>query len=67
MELIIILLFVVAMYIVINKYEKKMEELHAQILENKEKIEQNQEKIKHQHGIIERLWVTIPETKNNDE
>lgn len=45
MEWIIIVGFVVAMYIVIYKYEKKMEKLEEMIKENKNNIDKNVEKI----------------------
>jgi len=65
---------VVAMYLIIYKYEKKMDELHKLIKENKTNIEENQEKIKRNHSKlkehnnhIERMWVTIPKSKEDEE
>ena len=67
----------VAMYIIIYRYEKRMEALHEQIKENRsiieenrsiieknhEKIEKNHSKLKEHHNYIERMWVTIPKEK----
>jgi len=75
-EWIIILGIVTTMYIVIYKYEKKMDALHKLILENKEKIEVNNTKItknrKHiddnharleeHYNHIEKMWITIPKS-----
>ena len=44
-EWVIIIAIVCAMYIVIYKYEKKMDELHQLVKENKEKIDSHNEKI----------------------
>ena len=79
MEWVIILGFVVLMYIVIYKYEKKMDKLHDLIQENKMNIKQNNEnisknrkhidenhhKLKEHHNYIDRMWVTIPKKKEN--
>jgi len=61
---------VVAMYIIIYRYEKKMDALHDLIKENKSSIEENHTKIKKNHSKlkehdnhIERMWVTIPKSK----
>lgn len=45
MEWIILLTIVIGMYIIIYKYEKKMEALHKLVQENKENINSNREKI----------------------
>jgi len=45
MEWIILLTIVVGMYIIIYKYEKKMEALHKLVQENKDNINNNREKI----------------------
>jgi len=63
----------VAMYIVIYKYEKKMDKIHKMIEENKSRIDTNHEKITKNHSRldehynhIERMWVTIPKSKDID-
>lgn len=87
-EWIILITIVVAMYIIIYKYEKKMDALHKLVQENKDNIHSNNEKItknrKHindnnerivtnhsrlenHHSYIERMWVTIPESKKKQE
>jgi predicted Holliday junction resolvase-like endonuclease len=60
----------VAMYLIIYKYEKKMDALHDLIKENKSSIEENhtkikknQSKLKEHNSYIERMWVTIPKDK----
>ena len=65
---------VVAMYIIIYRYEKKMDALHDLIKENKSSIEENHTKIKNNHSrlekhnsFIERMWVTIPKSKEDSE
>ena len=45
MEWIIIITIVIAMYIIIYKYEKKMYALHKLVQENKENIDNHNEKI----------------------
>jgi uncharacterized protein (UPF0333 family) len=45
MEWIIILAIVIAMYIIIYNYEKKMDALHKLVQENKDNINNNSEKI----------------------
>ena len=64
----------VAMYVIIYRYEKKMDALHALIKENKSNIEENHTKIKKNHSkleehnsFIERMWVTIPKSKEESE
>jgi uncharacterized coiled-coil DUF342 family protein len=73
-EWIIIGGIVVTMYIVINKYEKKMEDMHKLIEENKKNIDSNHNKIQDNHtridtnhgrldehyNHIEKLWVASP-------
>lgn len=80
-EWIIIVGLAVGMYVLIYKYEKKMDRLQKMVHENREKLEdhhdkisknrehidKNHEKLKEQHGVIERLWVTIPKEKNKTE
>jgi uncharacterized coiled-coil DUF342 family protein len=79
-EWIIIVGLAVAMYIVIYKYEKKMDNLHKMVQENKQKldehhsrIEKNHEKITSNHerlnehyNHIEQMWVTLPKSKSED-
>jgi len=57
----------VAMYIIIYRYEKKMDRLHEMIEqnrsiieENRSSIEKNHSKLKEHHSMIERMWVTLP-------
>jgi hypothetical protein len=64
----------IAMYIIIYKYEKKMDTLHDLIKENKESIEKNHAKIQKNHSRldehnnhIEQMWVTIPKTKEDQD
>jgi len=60
----------IAMYVIIYRYEKKMDALHDKIKENKTSIEENHTKIRKNHSrleehnsFIERMWVTIPKSK----
>ena len=60
----------VAMYVIIYRYEKKMDALQEMIKENKNsiernhtKIEKNHSKLKEHNSFIERMWVTIPKSK----
>jgi hypothetical protein len=64
----------VAMYLLIYKYEKKMDRLHEMVEDNKSRIDTNHEKITknhsrldEHHSHIERMWVTIPKTKDSDQ
>jgi uncharacterized membrane protein len=66
-EWIIIVGLAIAMYIIIYKYEKKMDKLHNMIEENKEsiahnhhRINKNHERLEEHHNFIERMWVTLP-------
>lgn len=74
MEWIIIVGIVVAMYVVIYKYERKMEKLEKQIEENKTRIEENQDKIDKNHkrlnkhkNHIDKMWVTLPKDENKSK
>jgi len=78
---------VIGMYLIIYKYEKKMDELHKLVQENKDKLDVHHTKIsknrKHindnndrigtnhsrldeHHSHIERMWVTIPKSKDKE-
>jgi predicted Holliday junction resolvase-like endonuclease len=68
----IIVIIIVAMYIIIYKYEKKMDRLQKHIEENRSKIEENHSKIMKNHTRIdehynhlEKMWITIPELHPN--
>ena len=77
MEWIVIVGLVVAMYIVIYKYEKKMDNIHKIVQENKEKLElhcdkitknrehidENYAKVKEHDNHIDQMWITIPKRK----
>ena len=72
MEWIIIGGLVVAMYIVIYKYEKKMDNIHKMVQENKDnikdnhhRINKNKENIDEHYNHIEKLWITIPKRKED--
>jgi uncharacterized coiled-coil DUF342 family protein len=68
----------VALYIVIYKYEKKMEKMQELIDENRDRISKNRSKIKDHHERIdtnherldehynhlEKLWVASPKPKH---
>jgi len=72
---------VIAMYLIIYKYEKKMDALHEIVKENQskieankssiegnhEKIQKNHTKLKEHNSFIERMWVTIPKSKEDSE
>ena len=74
---IIIVGLVIAMYIIIYKYEKKMNKIHEMVQENSDKINKNREhinenyektqnnhsRLEEHHSNIERMWVTIPKSK----
>ena len=76
-EWIIIVGLVVAMYIVIYKYEKKMDAISKKIDENKAKIDyhchklnehdkqisKNCEKLDEHNNHINKMWLTIPKSK----
>ena len=76
-EWIVIVGLVVAMYIVIYKYEKKMDNLDKIVQENREKLElhcdkitknrehidKNYAKVKEHDNHIDKMWVTIPKIK----
>jgi len=80
-EWVIIVGLAVAMYILIYKYEKKMDTLHNMVAENRKKLEdhdgkitKNREHIDHNHSrlnehnsYIERMWVTLPKCKDGDD
>jgi len=62
----------VAMYIIIYKYEKKMDIMQKAIDENKSRIEKNHEKIGKNHdrldehyNHIEKMWVASPKHKSD--
>ena len=68
----------VAVYILIYKYEKKMEKLQQMVKENREDININRENIKksskevkdnqgalkEHYNHIEKLWISVPKQKN---
>jgi len=71
---VIVIAAVVAMYIIIYRYEKRIDRLHSMIEENKATIEENQKKIQknrskleEHHSFIERMWVTIPKEHTQKE
>lgn len=53
----------VALYVVIYKYEKRIEQLEQRIDANKENINANKEKLDEHYNHIENLWVNVPVTK----
>ncbi len=64
---------VVSMYMIINKYEKKMEDLQKKIDSNKDNIDKNHDKIKNNHGRLdehynhlEKLWVASPKVRKKN-
>ena len=70
----VIIILIVAMYVIVNKYEKKMSRLEDMVEENRSKIEnshskirENHQKIKQNYNHIEKLWVTIPKASDSDE
>jgi len=73
-EWILIVGIAVAMYIVIYKYEKKMDIMQKAIDENKSRIDKNHERIDKNHGRldehynhIEKMWVASPKHKEGKE
>lgn len=73
-EWIIILGLAVALYVIVYKYERKIDKLHDMVKENKEKIVSNENKIQDHHSKIEehynhieKLWVHIPEKEDKSE
>ena len=74
LEWIIILGLVVGLYIVVFKYEKRMEQLEKKIDENKESInsnkdniDANKEKLSEHYNHIEKLWVNVPTSKTKKD
>jgi predicted Holliday junction resolvase-like endonuclease len=72
MEWIIIVGLVIVMYIVIYKYEKKMDNIYKMVQENKEniqnnhkKINKNKEDINEHYNHIEKLWIPHPKSKKD--
>ena len=77
-EWILIVGIAVAMYIIIYKYEKKMEIMQKAIDENKNRIDKNHERINKNHeridknhgrldehyNHIEKMWVASPKHKD---
>ncbi len=64
----------VAMYIIIYKYEKKMEIMQKAIDENKSRIDKNQDRIGKNHdrldehyNHIEKMWVASPKQKSDSK
>ena len=71
--------FAIAMYVMLYRYEKKIEKMEQLIKDNKEKIDKNHTKIKDHHERIdtnherldkhynhlEKLWITNPKRKND--
>ncbi len=72
---------VIAMYIIIYKYEKKMNKMQELIAANKEKLgehhdritknhersKKNHEKLDEHNNFINQMWVTIPKRKSEKE
>ena len=63
----------VAMYILVYKYERKVEALERKIHENRakldehhEKISKNREHIEKHDNHIQQMWVTIPKVADED-
>lgn len=74
MEWIIIVGLVIAMYIVIYKYEKKMDKLEQIVSENKSKIDyhcdkinEHDERINHNHERIDKNHCKLEEHDNHIE
>jgi len=79
-EWIVIVGLVVAMYILIYKYEKKMTLLEKKVYENKSKLDEhddrinknherigdNHSKLKEHDNHIDQMWITLPKGKNKD-
>ena len=64
----------VAMYIIIYKYERKMDALEQQIRDNRakldehhEKISKNREHIEKHDNHIRQMWVTIPKVEDTED
>ena len=66
-QTIILVVAVVAMYIIIYKYEKKMEKMQELIDSNTSRIDDNHEKIKHNNNHIEKLWIAHPKKHTDHE
>jgi peptidoglycan hydrolase CwlO-like protein len=62
MEWIVIVGLVVAMYIVIYKYEKKMDNIHKIVQENKEKLELHGDKISKNREHIDENYDNLTKT-----
>ncbi len=76
---IVIVGIAIALYLVIYKYEKKLEVMEELIKSNKDNIDQHHSKIKDNHerinlnherldkhnNHIEKMWVTIPKQKED--
>lgn len=60
LEWIIILGLVIALYIIIYKYEKRMDKLHDMIHENKNHIQKNRSRLDEHYNHLEKLWVNVP-------
>jgi len=72
---------VIAMYIILNRYEKRMERMQKIIDAHEEKIDKNKSKIKTHHekidknkdrlddhyNHIEKLWVAAPKHKHESK
>ena len=70
----IVSILIIGMYIMIYKYQKRIDELdkivsenrktlekhNKKIAENRNYINKNYEKLGEHHNYIERMWVTIP-------
>lgn len=79
LEWIIIVGIAIAMYIILYKYERRMEQMQKlidknknKIHENKSKIDENHKRIQANHGRldehynhIEKIWVSSPTHKKN--
>jgi hypothetical protein len=57
----------VAMYILIYKYERKIDKLHELIKENKESIGKNHARLDEHNNHIEQMWVTIPKVDEDQD
>lgn len=81
LEWIVIVGLAVAMYILIYKYEKRIESINKIAKENREKLEEhekridkNREKIDSNYNVIkehknhiEKMWITIPKKEDNED
>lgn len=70
-EWIVIVGLVLAMYVVIYKYEKKMDKLQKKLDEHHEKLEDHHNRINKNHSKLEEhgnhideMWVTLPKLKD---